>query len=242
MEYKYRNMSMGAIVEKAQVEDDIFITQFARREPSGTIIKNFKVVENEDTNDNFNIYHVVTDETNTLLSHFPLENRDMGVEEPKPTEKATKKNSSKSKNAAKAEIIAETPPKEEKLVNLRFLECNIVGTVYFANLGPYGDWVPEGEEKLGTVISTDNAFKAALLLGLDVPHMVAESLSIIEDTIKEKFYSTEKHYGKFNYAVKSGKTTIKLENKLLLPWRKWHEKQCQNAIEFGPDCKNLAII
>lgn len=48
MEYSFKTLSLSAILAEARVEDELYIENFARIMPDGSIIKNFQIEPHED--------------------------------------------------------------------------------------------------------------------------------------------------------------------------------------------------
>src|SRR5215472_6433105 len=111
MEFTYRKLSLPAIVEKATVQDPLFITRFAKHGSQGQIISKFKIVVNPDDNNFAPPFYILQLNEDQPDSENDNSDTDSDTSE---------------------------PPQQ-------FFECHIVGEIKWAILGPYGDWVPEGE-------------------------------------------------------------------------------------------------
>lgn len=69
----------------------------------------------------------------------------------------------------------------------RLLQTTVIGTVRWASLGAYGNWVPRGETRpAGIKFPTESIFSAKLSIGLDVDEETKGRLQSIEQDIKQE--------------------------------------------------------
>lgn len=116
-----------------------------------------------------------------------------------------------------------------------------MGIVDFAVLGPYGTWVPGDKDDSDIIFLEKNPGKAALVIRLDVPNDVYDSLSIIDEAVKSKFEATGKPFTTFYPAAKEDTPMVTIKNKLLFARRDWNIMQLQRQLDRGESKGNYQL-
>jgi hypothetical protein len=201
MELAYRKLSLPAIVEKAAVEDQLFLTRFAKQGNQNQVISKFKVVPNEGRN-KYNPFHILR------IREPPIDNNDGNNDD---------NNDGDNDDNTDNDSNNSTPPQQ-------LLECHIVGEILYTILDTYGDWVPDGEFNDDLMFSTQSPSKAAHQIRLKVPDSLINSLQIIDDSVKDAFSTNNMPISTFYGTILNGNEVI-TRNKLLMHRKEWKRLQ-----------------
>lgn len=247
MEYSYKQLSIDAIVEKALRQDKLFITRSARLDPFYGPITNFKVVENTNRRDTYHLVHVLSDNVEPKTWDIARDNEELNnVLEQTVTDKAPKKTGPKTKKAKSSPTpadvsssIAVTDKPSVKgdftIDNPQLFECHVVGTVDYAFLGPYGNWVPEGENSPEVTYPEKKPQKAALIIRLDVPSEISDSIAMIDNAVKAKIEAMGKTFAEFFPAAPADSSEIRMKSNLFYSRKEWNIVKAQRQLE-SDDC------
>jgi hypothetical protein len=105
----------------------------------------------------------------------------------------------------------------------KLLECTIYGEIQFLEAGPYGNWVPKGENNPYEIMyPTEDINRATVFLVVDAHTVIADSLKVIDDAMEEFLSNTDGAVSNYNKLVRKDRVTVKYP--LVVPIDDWQEE------------------